>query len=228
MSAESILQQPNHRSRPRRQALIGAGLLLLSACSATKSGNGIAAPKVVPNQAPPSSSSFETKFDRALERYGVDLNEKGIARIAMNTCVAWTNTSGGLTVTYNPGYLMFGGKSRQHADILVFGSGVLTQGYPKPSLRVSDGPGNYVDGQKRSNDIRTQVFKLFYTGLGDADVKHRVSMRHVSADLTVDSDGQDGYYHDQQTGQPVIRTELIEGQLDFATLKPVCNDLRNP
>jgi hypothetical protein len=161
----------------------------------------------------------------ALHDYSTRFNLQHRAAIAMNSCVAWGDQNGGVAVTYNPGVVSLHG-DHSFLQYLVFGEKVEKVGQTD-RLVVANGPLAITTGGQTYDQTKKDTLQIYSGDGSGGNIWSRVSERLVSADPVPDSSSSGPYYTDVDTGQPVIRTELVSGSLDISTVAPVCVALAN-
>jgi len=199
------------------------GTLVAAIAYPNKKSHPVKAKQAIEQKPAPSYVCDEKALGvKALCQYGVRLNVKHKAEIAMNTCSAWNNTEKGLTVTYNPGFVSL---NADHSTLkyLVFSSGVDTSDYNQDVQTVHNGPVIFTSGGKTYNEIDKDAITVFYS---PGDLSDHVSDRTITSTPTIDPLNHEYYYSDTTTGQPIIKTELTSGPLNIQNVYPICNRLR--
>jgi hypothetical protein len=161
----------------------------------------------------PSAESLNDYRDR------VNFNKK--ARVVLNSCVAWGNVSGGITVTQNPGIdtVRSGGGTYSY---FVFSHPDTDKKFPLiqqmngPQAKVTENGAVYGGGPSGTLltvDLEKQ----------EGYLAHAVN-RKLSDKPTFADNGQ-VYHTDAQTGAPVMNTAITDGPFTDERVNAVCGAL---
>lgn len=164
----------------------------------------------------------ENPASKSLIQYRDRVNFNKKARVVLNSCVAWGNVSGGITVTQNPGVdtARSGGDTHSY---FVFSYPDSDKKFPLlqqmngPQARVTENGAVYGGGPSGSLltiDLKKQKGYL-------AHATHR----KLSDKPTFANNGQI-YFEDAQTGQPVMNTVITDGPFTDKRVNVVCDALR--
>jgi hypothetical protein len=162
----------------------------------------------------PAAESLNQYRDR------VNFNKK--AHVVLNTCVAWGNVSGGITVTQNPGVdtVRSGGDTYSY---FVFSYPDSDKKFPLlqqmngPQAKVTENGAVYGGGPSGSLltiDLEKQKGYLAHA-----------TNRKLSDKPTFANNDQI-YFEDAQTGQPVMNTVITDGPFTDKRVNAVCDALR--
>lgn len=192
-------------------AVIGG--MLLSDCGGSA--------KNQPSEAPANTDPIAY----SLRQYRDDVYFHRRARVAMNTCVAWSNVSGGITVVENPGVSvepLTSPEDRSHA-FFVFDY-PDTDGKP-PLLQQMNGPQTYVDDKNRVFGGGPSGTILSLELDKSKSYFAYVTERALGRKPMHANNGQ-VYYSDKQTGEPVMNTVFTNGPFNSDHVNKVCDQLR--
>lgn len=195
--------------RGRLATLLVTGSLAITGCG----GSSSSAPVEKPVKADP--------MEKSLNDYGDAVNYKRRARVAMNTCVAWENISGGITVTQNPGVAT---AKYGNQDYSYFVWSYPDSDKRSPLIQQMDGAQTLVtdkgvvygggpDGTILTIDLENQKGYLAHA-----------TTRKLSDKPTFADNGQ-VYFEDVQTGQPVMNTVVTDRPLTIKNQFEVCDEL---
>jgi hypothetical protein len=190
-------------------APVVAGAFLATGCGAEQSSEPkvITAPKQEQTKSP-EQIEIEA-YQKSLSDYRNGVLYKHQARILMGSCVAWGNTSGGITVTLNPGIgeVNVNGRKKKY---FIFST--HDKRY-KPSWGPLNGP------------ELLSVEPIVLAFHPDEPVKGGL-LRVLSAKQTRDRNHRT-YYMDRQSGNHVLETILEDGPFTEKHVANVCNELRD-
>ena len=167
------------------------------------------------------SIQAETPLSKSLDDYRDKVNFNKKARVALNSCVAWGNVSGGITVTQNPGIdtVRSGGETYSY---FVFSYPDSDKKFPLiqqnngPQAKVAENGAVYGGGPSGSMlqvDLEKQKGYLAHA-----------SNRRLAEDPTFADNGQI-YHAVAETGVPVMNTAITDGPFTDKRVNALCADL---
>ncbi len=164
----------------------------------------------------------ENPLSQSLNDYRDRVNLSKKARVVLNTCVAWGNVSGGITVTRNPGidtvrstegtysYFVFAYPDNDKKFPLI-------QQNNGPQARVTENGDVYGGGPSGSLltiDLEKQKGYLAH------------ATNRALADQPTFADNGQVYHTDAQTGVPVMNTAITDGPFTDKRVNSVCDALK--
>lgn len=205
-SVEKVLKSKN-------LAKVGVvGALMLAGCGESSSE---------PAQRPVQTENPMTK---SLNEYRDRVNFGKKARVVLNTCVAWGNVGGGMTVTQNPGIDTIRSPQETYS-YFVWSYADNDKKFPRiqqmngPQAKVVEN-GTVYGGGPSGSILHVDLEKLKSGYLAHAT-------NRTLADKPTFADNGQAYHTDAETGVPVMNTAVTEGPFTDKNVTEVCSELED-